>query len=73
MVVLVVVLVLLVVLPLQWLVMMLLQGLVHRPECYCLLRYVLAVPSFSMRGIMMVFNDMFSSMNRRLSIKRSDL
>ena len=23
----------------------------HRPECYCLLRHVLTVPSFSMRGV----------------------
>ena len=26
----------------------------HRPECYCLSRHVLAVPSFSMRGIISI-------------------
>ena len=49
----------------------------NRPECYCLSRHVLAVPSFSMRGIIIAqiqLSDfrLLSSMNRRLSIKRSD-
>ena len=26
---------------------------IHRPECYCLSRHALAVPSASMRGIIM--------------------
>ena len=48
----------------------------HRPECYCLSRHVLAVPSFSMRGIIIAqinLSDfrLLSSMNRRLSIERS--
>ena len=28
---------------------------VHRPECYCLRRHVLTEPSFSMRGIIIVY------------------
>jgi len=50
----------------------------HRPEFYCLLRHVLAVPNCSVRGIIMVEIKLsefrlFSAMNRRLSIKRSDV
>ena len=50
----------------------------HRPQCYCLSRHVLAVPSFSLYGIIIAsikLSDfrLLSSMNRRLLIKRSDL
>ena len=50
----------------------------HRPQCYCLSRHLLAVPSFSMHGIIIAsikLSDfrLFSSMSRRLLIKRSDV
>ena len=50
----------------------------HRPECYCLRRHVFAVPSFSMRGIIIALIKLsefrlFSSMNRWLSIKGSNV
>ena len=55
-----------------------LAGLLHRSQCYCLSRHVLAVPSFSMHGIIIAsikLSDFWlpSSMNRRLLIKRSDV
>ena len=38
----------------------------HRPECYCLSRHKLAVPSFSMRGIIMLrFNFRISDCSRQ--------
>ena len=50
----------------------------HRPQCYCLSRHVLAVPSFSMHGIIIAsikLSDfrLLSSMSRLLLIKRSDV
>ena len=50
----------------------------HRPQCYCLSRHVLAVPSFSMHGIIIASIKLSdfrlpSSMSRRLLIKRSDV
>ena len=51
---------------------------VHRQQCYCLSRHVLAVPSFSTHAIIIAWIKLsdfrlLPSMNRRLLIKRSDV
>ena len=51
---------------------------IHLPQCYCLSQHVLAVPSFSMYGIIIASIKLLDfwlllSMNWRLLIKRSDV